>query len=63
MFDSFGQGYDARFTKVVNSMSPENGVEVMDRGFASWDFLDELSITQTRFVVCIKNNMKTEFDH
>jgi putative transposase len=41
----------------------ENGVGVMDRDFASWDFLDELSSTQTRFVVRIKNNMKTEFKH
>jgi putative transposase len=59
----FGQGHDARFAETVNSMIPENGVGVMDRGFASWDFLDELSVTQTRFVVRIKNNMKTEFDH
>ncbi len=35
----------------------------MDRGFASWEFLDELSATQTRFVVQIKNNMKTELEH
>lgn len=59
----FGQGHDARFAETVNSMIPENGIGVMDRGFASWNFLDELSITQTRFVVRIKNNMKTEFDH
>lgn len=59
----FGQGHDARFAETLNSMIPENGVGVMDRGFASWELLDELSTTQTRFVVRIKNNMKTELDH
>jgi putative transposase len=59
----FGQGHDARFAETVNSMIPENGVGVMDRGFASWDLLDELSATKTHFVVRIKNNMKTELDH
>jgi putative transposase len=59
----FGQGHDARFAGMLNSMIPENGVGVMDRGFASWELLDELSSTQTRFVVRIKNNMKTELNH
>jgi putative transposase len=59
----FGQGQDARFAEQVNSMIPENGIGVMDRGFASREFLDELSVTQTRFVVRIKNNMKTELNH
>ena len=58
----FGQGHDARFAESVNSMIPENGIGVMDRGFASWAFLDELSLTQTRFVVRIKNNMKTNLE-
>jgi putative transposase len=55
----FGQGHDARFASSINSMIPDNGVGILDRGFASWDFLDELSATQTRFVVRLKNNMKT----
>ncbi|NJO71594.1 MAG: transposase [Oscillatoriales cyanobacterium RM1_1_9] len=59
----FGQGHDARFKDSLNSMIPENGVGIMDRGFASWEFLDELSGTQTWFVVRIKNNMKTALDH
>lgn len=59
----FGQGHDARFAETLHSLIPENGVGVMDRGFASWELLDELSATQTRFVVRIKNNMKTELDH
>jgi len=59
----FGQGHDARFAATVNSMIPENGVGVMDRGFAGWQLLDELSATKTHFVVRIKNNMKTTLDH
>jgi putative transposase len=59
----FGQGHDAKFAESINSMIPEGGVGVMDRGFASWEFLDELSTTGTHFVVRIKNNMKTELDH
>ena len=59
----FGQVHDARFADMVNSMIPENGVGVVDRGFASWELFDQLGQTQTRFVVRIKNNMKTEMDH
>lgn len=59
----FGQGHDARFADNINSMIPENGVGVMDRGFASWEFLEQLSETQTRFVVRLKNNMKKELNH
>lgn len=59
----FGQAHDAHFLDSINSMIPENGVGVMDRGFASWDFFEELSSSNTQFVIRIKNNMKTEFDH
>ena len=44
-------------------MIPENAVGIMDRGFASWEFLDQMSRTETKFVVRIKNNMKTTLDH
>lgn len=59
----FGQGHDARFAEFVPGMIPEDGIGIMDRGFASWDFLDQLSQTKTLFVVRIKNNMKTELNH
>lgn len=59
----FGQGHDARFLDSINSMIPENGVGVMDRGFGGWKFLDELSSTQTKFVVRIKNNMNPDVKH
>lgn len=59
----FGQGHDARFADLVLSMIPENGIGIMDRGFADWDLLDQMSQTKTLFVVRLKNNMKTELDH
>jgi putative transposase len=59
----FGQGHDAKFADSVVGMIPENGIGILDRGFASWDFLDQLSQTRSLFVVRIKNNMKTELDH
>jgi putative transposase len=59
----FGQGHDAKFAESTLSMIPENTVGIMDRGFASWDFLDQMSQTKTLFIMRIKNNMKTEFDH
>jgi putative transposase len=59
----FGQGHDAKFADSVSTMIPENGIGLMDRGFASWDLLDQMSLTNTKFVVRLKNNMKTELDH
>ena len=59
----FGQGHDAKFSESIPGMIPEGGIGIMDRGFASWEFLDQLSQTQTLFVVRIKNNMRTQFDH
>ncbi len=63
MSNLFWTGPDAKFSDLTLSMIPENTVGVMDRGFASWEFLDQMSQTKTLFVVHIKNNMKTEFDH
>lgn len=59
----FGQRHDARFAPSVLSMIPSGGIGIMDRGFASWEFLEQMSQSHTLFVVRIKNNMKTEFDH
>lgn len=60
---NFGQGHDAKFADSIHTMIPENGLGIMDRGFASWKFLDQMSLTNTKFVVRIKNNMKTKLDH
>jgi putative transposase len=51
------------FAESTLSIIPDNTVGIMDRGFASWDFLDQMSHTKTLFVVRIKNNIKTKFDH
>ena len=40
----------------------ENGVAVMDRGFASLDFLKQNIQNNKYFVVRIPNNYKLEFD-
>ena len=52
---SFGQGHDAKFTDYIASMITENGIGIIERGCASWEFLDELSATNTLFVVKIRN--------
>ncbi|BAC07800.1 tlr0247 [Thermosynechococcus vestitus BP-1] len=45
-------------------MISENAVVVMDRGFASWKFLEQLSERNCLFVVRLKNNMRMKFnDH
>jgi len=59
----FGQGHDAKFSGYLPSMIPENGIGIMDRGFADWHFIDELSEIGTYFVVRIKNNMKVNLNH
>ncbi|MGE5659920.1 MAG: transposase [Actinomycetota bacterium] len=59
---NFGQGHDAKFADFVTGMIPEDAVGIMDRGFASWELLDFMSLTKTKFVVRIKNNMKTELN-
>ncbi len=59
----FGQRHDMSFRESVIGMIPENAVAIMDRGFASWRFLDELSAANRLFIVRIKKNMKTELNH
>lgn len=60
---SFGERHDISFREEVIEMIPENGVAIMDRGFASWKFIDELCEAKRKFIVRIKNNMKTEVNH
>ncbi|MDB9516477.1 transposase [Roseofilum reptotaenium CS-1145] len=59
---NFGQEHDAKFREQVMTMIPDGAVIIMDRGFASWEFIEEMSKTQTKFVVRIKNHMKTQFN-
>ncbi|MFN3926014.1 MAG: transposase [Pseudanabaenaceae cyanobacterium] len=43
-------------------MIPDNAVAIMDRGFASWKFLDQLCEANKGFVVGIRNNLRTELN-
>jgi putative transposase len=60
---NFGQEHDAKFTEQILTMIPDNAVAITDRGFASWTFVEEMSQLKHRFIIRIKNNMKTELDH
>jgi len=60
---NFGQENDAKFTEQILTMIPDNAVAITDRGFASWTFVEEMSQLKHRFIIRIKNNMKTELDH
>jgi putative transposase len=42
---------------------PENRPGIMDRGFASWNSLDQMRQTKTLFAMHIKKHMKTKFNH
>ncbi len=60
---NFGQEHDAKFTEHILSLIPDNAVAIMDRGFADWQFVEQMSQLQHHFILRIKNNMKTELDH
>jgi len=60
---SFGQAHDAKYLEEVTIIIPDNSVGIMDRGFASWDFIEEMSENKTLFIVRIKNNIQTQFNH
>lgn len=59
----FGQENDAKYLDEVMTMIPANSIAIMDRGYASWDFVNQMSDAELKFVVRIRNNMKTKFDH
>lgn len=60
---NFGQAHDAKFLEQVSTLIPDNTIGIMDRGFVSWDFIEQMSDSKTLFIVRTKNNMKTQFDH
>ncbi|WNC54229.1 MULTISPECIES: IS4 family transposase [unclassified Thermosynechococcus] len=60
---SFGERHDLSFQEEILEMIPENAVVIMDRGFASWQFLERLSERKCSFVVRIKNNMRMKLNH
>jgi putative transposase len=60
---NFGRAHDIKFVEQILTMIPENAVAIMDRGFADWEFIEELSRLKHLFLVRIKNNMSTELNH
>jgi len=60
---NFGQAHDAKFLEQVSTLIPDKTVGIMDRGFVSWDFIEQMCESKTLFIVRTKNNMKTQFDH
>jgi len=60
-FINFGHNHDYKFGEKMMSNLPDNGVGVMDRGFAGLKFIEELVQENKYFVLRIKNNWKLEF--
>lgn len=58
---NFGHNHDYNFGSQMMSGLPENGVGVMDRGFAGLKFIQDLVQENKYFVIRIKNNCKLEF--
>ena len=45
------------------AMIPNNSIAIMDLGYASGNLINQMSDAKIDFVLRIKNNMRTEFDH
>lgn len=57
----FGQGHDHKYGHETVEAIPENGVGIMDRGFASCERIKELKENKNKaFVLRIKNNITLE---
>jgi putative transposase len=56
---NFGQGHDSKYGEKTIEEIPENGIGIMDRGFASQSRIRKLLERKNKFFVLrIKNNMK-----
>lgn len=56
---NFGQGHDSKYGEKTIDEIPENGIGIMDRGFASQSRIRKLLVRKSKFFVLrIKNNMK-----
>ena len=40
-----------------------NTIAIMNRGYTSWDFVNQMSDAKLKFILRIRNNMKIRFDH
>jgi len=57
----FGQGHDSKYGNKTIRETPENGLSIMDRGFASRERIQELlQESQSFFLLRIKNNVNLE---
>jgi hypothetical protein len=45
----FGQENDAKSLDEVMTMIPANTIAIMDRGYASWDFVNQMSDAKLKF--------------
>ena len=58
---NFGQGHDSKYGNETIEATPENGVEIMDRGFCSLERIAELQEKEeSYYVMRCKNNMALE---
>ncbi len=59
----FGQTHDAKYLDQVMTMILGNSVAIMDRGYVSWDFVNQITDAKIKFVLRIKNNMRAKLNH
>ncbi len=59
---NFGYDHDYKYGKEMIDALPENGVGVMDRGFAGLEYIKQVSDSQKYFVLRISNSWKLKFD-
>lgn len=57
----FGYNNDVKFTETLSTIIPENGVGVLDRGFAELDQIREMIARESYFVMRIKNSWNLEW--
>jgi putative transposase len=58
---NFGYDHDYKYGKEMIDALPENGVGVMDRGFAGLEYIQQVSEGQKYFVLRISNSWKLKF--
>ena len=59
---NFGYDHDYNYGEEMIDALPQNGVGVMDRGFAGLEYIKQLSEQNKYFVLRISNSWKLEFD-
>jgi putative transposase len=59
----FGQENDAKSLDEVMIMIPAKTIAIMNRGYTSWGLVNQMSDARLKFVLRIRNNIKTKFDH